>query len=224
MFASRYNYGRELQDRANQMKERHRTEWEALKEANQSERTAIKDRMSPTMKARSAQVKAEFKPIWARMFQEHDMERRAFDRADKSIIGAIWHGAAVFKELALDGNTLGGFVAAFSKEERRAIIQRKHDRERQALGKKVRNRIQAELKELKAQFDREFTDARQGFLSRCASLQGTQDQELENLRAAWREYNSKRKAAMMRTKSRVHKLGEEQEQVMQQGRGLNLEP
>lgn len=79
-------------------------------------------------------VKDRDKRHWPAFFSRQRAVLGDFERGERSAIGRIWHAAAVFRDRAIDGDALGGFVAAFSKEARRAIVQKKHDRERAKLG------------------------------------------------------------------------------------------
>ena len=210
----------EIQARSDALKERSKLEWEALKQGYYAEKDAIREHMSPALKGRAAEVKTQFKPRWAEMFKRHDQEKRAFDRGQVSAIGQVWLAAAVFRDRALDGNTLGGFVAAFSREERRNIILKKHDRERAKLGRQVQGEVTRELATIKSDFDRQFKDARERFLARCKELKSTQDESWAAIRMAWRDYNRDRKAAFGVARYRQAQVARKQGQ----GRGYSQDP
>ena len=210
----------EIQADTATMKLQNAIDWDALKKSYAIEKQAIRARMSPAMKERSAEIKAAYKPKWTGMFRRHEAERRAFERADRTLIGRIWHSAATFRELAQDGQALGGFVAAFSKENRRAIIMCKHDRERDRLGKALQAESREELAQLKRDFDHDFSSARTRFKTKCEDLKNRQSAGWREIREAWRSYNAERAAAFGKANMRGRRI----ERVRQQGRGRGRTP
>lgn len=211
---------KEIQEQTNELKEKSRIEWASLKEAYYGQKDAIRAQMSPALKERSAEIKTLFKPYWADMFKRHRDEVKAFESGDRTTIGKIWHGAAAFKERALDGDYLGGFVAAFSKENRRNIVLKKHDRESQEMRHKFQAQIDQELGKMKAEFDRQFTTARETFLEDCTKLKSTQDASWAEIREAWQEYNNARSAAVAKAKGRVQQIQQSRTQGRGRGRGI----
>ena len=209
-----------IQDTSARLKLQGQIGWHALKTTYQMEKTAIKAAMPAAFKRQSAETKERYKPQWAELFKRHEHERRAFDGNDRTAIGKIWHGAAVFRELALDGDYLGGFVAAFSAEARRNIILNKHDRDRERLGQKVQAEIAAYHKQIKADFDRQFTQARERFLAKCDRLKSSQREQWTEVRTAWRDYNSTRTAAFARGKTQQTSVSRD----LGQGRGRGRSP
>ena len=123
------------------------------------------------------------------MFKRHRDEVKAFEAGDRTTIGKIWHGAAAFRELAIDGDYLGGFVAAFSKENRRNIVLKKHDREREEMAERLQAQITQELGKMKHEFDRQFTHARVRFTERCDQLKSSQNASWSDVKEAWQSYN-----------------------------------
>lgn len=209
---------RDIQKRSDELKAQSSLEWDALKEAYGQEKDAIKAQMSPSMKARSAEIKAQFKPEWAQLFKRHEHERRVFDSDDATMIGKIIHGVAAFRHLMKEGEAGKGMLAAFMKEERRAILLLQHDRERQVLGKKVGAEIAAEMKQMKADFDGQFTQARERFLRNCTTLKTSQDESWTEIREAWREYNNARSAAFAQNQSRTTDMNRRQQYSRGRGR------
>ena len=210
------NRAKEIQAQSDELKEKSSLEWDALKESYAAEKDAIKAHMSPAFKSRRDEIKELFKPYWAKMFRRHDAEKRAFENGDVTAIGKIWHGMAVFRDRALDGDYLGGFVAAFSAEARRNIVLKKHDRERAEMGRKQEAQFQLESGKIKADFDRQFSEARERFLARCKELKSTQDESWQAIRQAWREYNQDRNAAYSQARSRQADISRKQ------GKGLGF--
>ena len=211
---------KDIQAKSAELKERSAIEWEALKDSYGAEKSAIKAQMSPALKERAAEIKTLFKPYWADMFKRHRDEVKTFEAGDRTAIGKIWHGAAAFRELALHGDYLGGFVAAFSKENRRNIVLKKHDREREDMAERLREQIAKELGSMKHDFDRQFTKARVRFVERCDELKTKQSVSWSEIRDAWQSYNNDRAAAFVQTKSRQDQVS----QQMHRGRGRGRSP
>ncbi|PJN95210.1 hypothetical protein CNY89_09840, partial [Amaricoccus sp. HAR-UPW-R2A-40] len=69
-------------------------------------------------------MKEAYKPRWRALFVRQRSEAEDFARGERTVIGRLWHGMAVYKERALHQDRLGGFLAAFSREERQAIVNR----------------------------------------------------------------------------------------------------
>ncbi len=211
---------KEIQSRTIELKERSAIEWDALKQSYYGQKDAIRGQMSPALKERVAEIKTLFKPYWADMFKRQDKELKIFEAGDRTAIGKIWHATAVFKELALNGNYLGGFVAAFSKENRRNIVLKKHDREREEMRYRLQAQIDKELSRMKADFERQFSRAREKFLDRCSGLKSSQDSSWAEIREAWQEYNNARAAAFTQVKTRQANVSRN----LDQGRGRGRTP
>ena len=211
---------KEIQAQTVELKEQSRTEWEALKQSYYAEKDAIKAEMSPTLKERAAEVKTLFKPYWADMFKRHRNEVKAFEAGDRTTIGKIWHGAAAFRDRALDGDYLGGFVAAFSKENRRNIVLKKHDRETKEMRERLSAQISQKLNVMKHDFNRQFSQARERFTEDCDRLKSKQDVSWAEIREAWQDYNNARSAAFAQAKSRQNQIHRNAER----GRGINRRP
>lgn len=209
-----------IQAKSAELKEHSRHEWDALKQSYQAEKSAIKAQMSPAMKERSAEIKELFKPYWADMFKRQRKELQAFEAGDRTTIGRIWHASAVFKERALEGDYLGGFVASFSKENRRNIVLKKHDREQAEMGQRLKDQIAQELKVMKFDFDRQFARARSRFSDRCDELKTKQNVSWQEIRDAWQSYNNDRAQAFTRGRDRQRQITRK----VQQGRGRGLTP
>ena len=209
-----------IQAKSAELKEESRQEWDALKQSYSAEKTAIKAQMSPAMNERSAEIKELFKPYWADMFKRQRKELQAFEAGDRTTIGKIWHASAVFKERALEGDYLGGFVASFSKENRRNIVLKKHDLEQAEMGQRLKDQIVQELKVMKVEFDRQFARARSRFSERYEKLKIKQDVSWKEIRDAWQSYNSDRAAAFAQAKDRQNQL----KRQVRQGRGRKFTP
>lgn len=213
---------RNLTAESRAMHERHRTEWDALKGAYKSEKSAMDKGVGKAIKQTIDQIKAENKPAWGALFARHREELRDFERGERSTIGRIWHAAAVFRDRALDGDALGGFLAAFSQDERRAIVLRKHDRERTKMGLQIREQMTESIDLIKRDHEGEKEQARHRFLNACTELQGDHQQAREALRDRWQRHNADRRAALSKTQQRQAHL--ERGQQMQRHRGRGLEP
>lgn len=211
---------KDIQSRSAKIRDQSSIEWEALKESYKVEKSAIKDQMSPTMKGRSEEIKRLFTPYWANMFERQRNEVKAFEVGDRTTLGKIWHGAAAFRHLAVDGDYLGGFLAAFSKQERLNIVLKKHDREREEMRKRLMEQIAQELGKLKRDFDRQFSQARERFSDRCDKLKRKEGVSWSEIREAWQSYNDDRSAAFVRAKSRHDQVVRQ----MARARGRGMEP
>ena len=199
---------KEIQAQTVELKEQGRTEWDALKQSYYAQKEAIRVQMSPALKERAAEIKTLFKPYWADMFKRHRDEVKAFEAGDRTTIGKIWHGAAAFRDRALDGDYLGGFVAAFSKENRRNIVLKKHDRETAAMRDRLQVQIDQELTKMKRDFDRQFSSARGRFQQDCDELKSKQSASWSEIKEAWQDYNNARAAAFSQAKSRQNQIAQ----------------
>ena len=206
---------KEILAQSTDLKERHAIEWDALKLSYGTDKAALKAHMSPALKDRAAEIKTLFKPYWADMFKRHRDEMKSFEAGDRSAIGRIWTAAAAFKELALDGNYLGGFAAALSKEDRRNVVLKKHDRERAEMGQRLKGQMAQELGKMKRGFERQFSRARAGFMDKCDTLKIKQDASWSEIRGAWKQYNHARATAFDKTQDRQNQVA----QKMHRSRG-----
>jgi len=211
---------KEIQERTAHLKEQSATEWDALKQSYYAEKDAIRAQMSPALKGRAAEIKTLFKPYWADMFKRHRHELASFEAGDRSAIGRIWTAAAVFKDRALDGDYLGAFVAAFSKENRRAIVLKKHDRETANMRQSLQEQITTELDQMKLDFDRQFSQARSRFSDECDRLKTKQGVSWSEIKDAWKEYNADRSRAFATARQHSQNIQRKQ----QWARGLRRTP
>jgi len=211
---------RDLTAESRAMHEQHRIEWDALKAAYGSEKSAMQGQTGKVIRHTVADTKAAYKPAWVNLFARHRDELRIFEAGERSPIGRIWHAAAVFRERALDGDMLGGFVAAFSKDERRAIVQKKHDREREKLGKQIRAEITQRIDQIRRDQAEAQRQARERFLLACQNLRGDQEQTRAEMRGRWQAYNAERRAALVTALQRQAHIARGRGMERQRGRGL----
>ena len=209
---------RELTAEGRAMHERHSIEWEALKASYGAEKKARDLDHKRAIPALIAAVKELHKPRWPIMFKRQRDELRDFERADRTAIGRIWHAAAVFRDRAQSGDALGGFVAAFSHENRRAIVQRKHDRERAKMAQQIRDEISRKIQSAKRDQANQRYTARLRYIAACDDLKGHQTEAREVQRERWRSYNAARNAALSTV--RTQQRGIERGQHFGRGRGL----
>lgn len=209
---------RDMATEGRELHQAHATQWEAARAVYRAQKDAARrshDRAIPRV---LAEAKARNTPRWADMFARQRDEARDFERGERSVLGRIWHGAAVFKDRAQDGDALGGFLAAFSQEERRAIVERKHGRERQTMALIVKAEIAEEIAALKDERRRIEREMREAFLIDCARLKEAQGVARAVLRTRWQEHNAARRAAL--TAAPVRGPRPERTRGMPRGRGL----
>lgn len=200
------------------MNDRHGTEWTALKAAYHARKGATYAATGKEMRDTVADMKEGQKRAWGGIFMRQRSEVEDFRRGEKTTLGRIWHGAAAFRDRALAGDTLGGFLAAFSQTERLAIVQRKHDRERAALNLRMRADVSEAIDAIKTRAAEEREQARKAFLLDCAALRRAQQEERAPMRAQWQQHSATRQNALSREKTRGPRP--EQRRDVQRGRGL----
>jgi hypothetical protein len=217
---------RDLAAESRAMHEHHRTAWDALKASYGAEKAARDTSQKRAIPALIEHIKEAHKPRWSKMFARQRDEARDFDRGEKTAIGRIWHAAAVFKDRALAGDALGGFLAAFSPEARRTIVTRKHDRERAKLGAEIREQISREIDELKRSQAEARNQARLRYLEQCEQLKRAQAAERDAMRKRWQRHNENRREALAKVRSRdgARGIDESRDYGLGRGRGRGLEP
>lgn len=207
-----------------QMNERHQTEWAAIKSSYRTEGDALFQAHRRHSAAELDAMKEANKKRWAAMFMRQRSELRDFEVGERSAIGRIWHAAAVFKDRAIAGDMLGGFVAAFSPAERRAIVQRKHDQENKKLAAQIRKQFSQRIADLNEDLAAQKVQARHRFLNACDELKRDQAEARAALKEQWKVYNGKRRAALSVQAQRGRSLSPDQAQGVGQGMGFRLEP
>ncbi len=204
---------------------KHATEWAAMKSGYQAQRDAIRDHTDKRIPEIIREVKERNRPIWSELYSRQRDEAREFERGEASIIGRIWHGAAVFRERAKDADALGGFLAAFSADERRGIITRKHQHEQTRMRDIHREEVSVAIDGAKAERAERYRQARTAYLAQCADLRNRQGHELANIKAAWRAHNETRRVALVPgARQAAPRQEAAQEQKRGRGRGIRLEP
>lgn len=212
--------GRELTAESRAMHEQHRSEWDGLKGSYKAEKTARQQAHKEAIPELIHSVKQRNKPHWRELFARQRDEMRVFDRGEHTAIGRIWHAAAVFRDRALSGDALGGLVAAFSKEERRNIIARKHDEQRKHLGADVADVIACEIRAARRDQAAERNNARVRYFAACDELRARQAEERAAMRDKWKAYNAGRAAALAKVRAR----SVERDLSQSRGRGRGIEP
>lgn len=190
---------RDLTAENRQMHERHDVEWASLKASYRAEKDA---------KTRK----------WQALFMRQRSEKQDFARGEKSAIGRIWHAAAVVRDRALDGDLLGGFVAAFSAEERAAIIQRKHDMEGKKFAAQIRKGFAERIADLNEELAGKNTQARHRFMVAGDELKRDQAEAKAAMKERWRGYSAGRREALSKGRGRAVQQG--QSRGMERSRGL----
>lgn len=201
-----------------QMGERHKEEWTGMKAAYADEKRAMtkeKDRAVPRAIER---IKEDHKPVWSALFMRHRSELEDFRRDEQSPFGRLWHAAAVVRDRAGEGDLVGGLVAAFSAEQRRAIVMKQHDQERAKIGLQIRTRISATIDQIRDDHAGALVQARHRFMSECEALRQRQDEARAALRDRWSQHNAERRAALQKGR------GIGQSVQRDRGRQRGLEP
>jgi hypothetical protein len=194
---------RELTAESRSMHEEHRAEWGGLKGSYEAEKEARQQAHKEAIPELIDAVKQRFKPQWRELFTRQRDEMRIFEQGERTAIGRIWHAAAVFRELALSGDALGGFVAAFSHEERRNMIARKHDEQRKDLGADVADEIAREIRAARRDQAAERTNARTRYLAACDELRARQADERAVMRGKWQAHNAARAVSLAKVRERA---------------------
>ena len=207
----------QIQERTAALKEKHRHEWQALKESYAIEKEEIRGQMSPTMKAISADTKEAYKPDWRTLFRHQKAERFAFDQQQKTAVGRIWYGAVSVRQMVREGKGFKALQAAFSSAMQRDILMMKQDNERADLSREIRSVIKEAMTQVKDDFDRQFKDTRTRFMSDCSTLKEQQDEQWSEIRDEWKDYNQTRRESF----TAQHDRSDAPQQAQGQGRGMN---
>jgi hypothetical protein len=205
-----------------QMTDRHKQEWASLKAAYADEKRAMAQEKDRTIPRTIERIKEEHKPVWGALFMRHRSELEDFRRDEKSPFGRLWHAAAVVRDRAQAGDFVGGIVAALSPDERRAVVLKQHDRERAQIGLQIRERISAEVDQIRADHAGAVAQARHRFMQECEGVRGRQDGMRATLRERWSQHNAERRAAFQ--KARGQSAGMQRDRGQYHGRGRGLEP
>lgn len=208
------------------LREGHGIEWDALKTGYRTQKEATFQAGRQAAKDAADAIKAEHKKKWSAMFMRQRSESQDFARGEKTTLGRIWHAAAVIRDRAIDGDVLGGFLAAFSAEERKGIIDRKHQREREKLAQQIRKEISLQIRAMQREQKTVAGDSRLAYLKECAALKKRQEAERQELRELWRQLNLERASKVGRQNIQARNLQQDRERSrgMGQGRGFGLEP
>lgn len=211
-----------IQKKSEELKEKSRLEWDALKQSYAIEQEAIRARMSPVMKAQAAAINDAHKPDWRTLFRHQEAERRTFDQQQKTAIGRIWYGAVSVRQMVREGKGFKALQAAFSGTMQRDILMMKQDNERAELSREIKAEINEAMTQAKEDFDRQFKETRTRFMKDCDSLKSEHDEEWAEIRGDWKAYNTERREAFDTRRDR----GETQErgQGLGMGRGRGMTP
>lgn len=211
-----------IQQRSKELKEQQRHEWDALKQSYGEEKEAIRRNMSPAMKERVAEIKETYKPFWAELFKEQSQERFRFDQEAETAKGRLFHSAKALREMVRDGNFRGLLGGVFSKEVQRDLLMKRQDAKRSAFGREIRAVINQAMNTMKEDFDRQFSDTRERFLSDCSDLKERHDEDWKEIRQAWKDHNSAKRDTFTARQDRADNMSQGQSRGA--GRGRSMTP
>lgn len=205
-----------------QMGDRHKEEWTELKVSYEDEKRALDREKNRAVPRAIERIKEDHKPVWSGLFMRHRSELEDFRRDEESPFGRLWHAAAVVRHRAGEGDLVGGLVAAFSPEQRRAIVLKQHDRERAAVGVQIRARISTTIDQIRDDHAGAMVQARHRFMSECEALRQRQDEARAALREQWNRHNAERRNALQKARTAVQSV--ERNRGKSLGRHRGLEP
>lgn len=194
--------------------------WQALSRVYQKYRNEAAAQRVP-FKAISATVREQAKPEWAELFKRQRNELARFEQAERSPIGKLTNIIATAAAVSREQDPMTGLVAALSKEERRALLEREHQRQIAEQRAAVRARTQAAIDEAKREERRKAAIMRAVYFKHAAELKKVHGQQWDEVRMNWRDFHRERREAMRpRTVSRAPA----QAQTMQLGLQRGMQP
>lgn len=180
------------------MKQSHGRQWDELKRVYAAARAKLYENSKRMQDRRAAQIKESYRPKWAALFKAQRQARTAFEDRESGIMSKLWNAAATFRELRrqdIEGDLMGTVFASLSGRERRNVLAAAQERERQGLARELGEEIGEAGATIRQETRRSADKLRNEFLSQCAHLRATQDQQRDDMATAWRTRNAERKAA-----------------------------
>lgn len=190
------------------MQENHGKQWDELRRAYQTAKDRLYARADKRQSERAAEVKQEFKPEWASLFQKQRSERREFENRESTPFGKLWNIAATAREARHNEDVraagpLGFLFAVLSGSERENLVALRQDGERVAMAGRLSKVMQRERSAIRQQTKAEADALRESYLNQCAELRRQQGQAREAMRDRWRQRNTERKAVFAALPSRA---------------------
>lgn len=204
----------QLEARGRALAEAHAGQWETLKRDYQAGRARLLAEAERQCRAKTDEIKADFKPKWAELFRKQRAEGKAFERREGSFLGFVWNAFQTARELrrqeqatGIDAMTL--LFAALSGQERRNHLAAAHQREQKNLADAVRSVIRAHTAAIKIDSKVQLAALRDSYLVQCGALKRRQDTERDDLKAAWKVRRKEYTEAMAPVRVQAARLRKE---------------
>lgn len=202
------------------VRSRQAANWQALGQVYQKYRNEAAAQRTP-FKAISAAIREQARPAWAELYKRQRDELARFEQAERSPIGKLSNIIATAAAVSREQDPMTGLVAALSKQERRALLEREHQRQIAEQRAAVRARTQAAIEEAKREERRKASIMRAVYFKHAAELKKVHGQQWDEVRMNWREFHQERREAMRpRTVSRAP--AQAMELGLSRGRGLEM--
>lgn len=202
------------------VRSRQAANWQALGEVYQKYRSDAAAQRIP-FKAISAAIRQQAKPSWAELYKRHREELARFEQAERSPVGKLANILATAAAVGKEQDPMTGLVAALSKDERRALLLREHQRQIAEQRAAVRARTQAAIDEAKHEERRKASIMRAIYFKHAAELKKLHGQQWDEVRMNWRDFHEERRATMQPPGVNRVPL-QAQMQGLSRGRGLGL--
>jgi hypothetical protein len=169
--------------------------WQALGQVYQKYRSEAAAQRIP-FKAISTAIRQQAKPAWAELYKRQRDELARFEQAERSPVGKLANIVATAAAVGREIDPMTGLVAALSKNERRALLLREHQRQIAEQRAAVRARTQAAIDEARREERRKASIMRGIYFKHAAELKKLHGQQWDEVRMNWRDFHQERKEAM----------------------------
>jgi hypothetical protein len=212
-----------LQLENRELKERHSTEWETLKQGFYAQKDALETAREEDIQTTITDTKAAYKPRWAALFRQNREAIKKFEAGENSTVSKIVNMGRSFLAARREGKSIAGSFTTSAREDgRRHYVDKENNKRQQALADELQSNISSNIKGIKARHNANMNKARTAYLEQCKALSKTQKDERRQQQQKWREYRQRRQQNYQRMSSA------RQQQSRKQGRGKgygqSLEP
>lgn len=205
---------RNLSAEAREMRQLHNDEWQAAKVAWKDKKANLNDAREREIEQAIEGIKADFKPEWAKVFNENRDRMERFEKSERNVLSQAMNTAGAFFKARKQGDSVAeSLLGAMNKKERRGFVEIENSERLDDVRKSLNARIKDAKTKIRREYDTKFKQAIDGYRVDCEALKERQQADRTAMKGKWREYNDRRK----QTHEKLH--GEQQAYQQSRGRG-----
>lgn len=203
-----------------EMKQLHTDEWKANRATWKDKKKALTDARDREIEDAIAEIKAQYKPEWAKTFRQNRDRMKKFEASEKNMLGRIMNTASSYMKARKQGDTRAlSLLGSFQHGERRGFVEIENDERLAKTRKKLNSDIKNARTVIRREHDTRYKRHLNRYLEDCEDLKKRQAQDRQDMQGKWREYHNRRKAVHEKLTGKKYGKGQSQNRSVNQSHG-----